>query len=131
MLSTGPTATRRHGPASAEAHGPVVWAPLPAPATDSAACRTSRSMRSEAGHPTIVSRMPTSTRPSSPATTRSTMSSSVMGLRISGSMTLDSAARTAAARVVASASGIARLVVFVTTVELLEHGTQLGADELA
>src|SRR5688572_2122929 len=57
------------------------------------------------------------------------MSSSVMGLRISGSMTPVSATRTAASRAMGSAWGMLRFLL-VAAVELLEHGPELGADEL-
>ena len=64
--------------------------------------------------------------PSSSTDTASTMSSSVIGLRISGSITAPSAARTAVSR-----SGRGMLAFFlVLAVELLEHGAQLGADEV-
>src|SRR5215218_923102 len=57
------------------------------------------------------------------------MSRSVTGLRISGSMTPVSAARTAASRAAGSACGMLRFLL-VAAVELLEHGPELGADEL-
>src|SRR5690606_36083380 len=71
-------------------------------------------------HPTIVSLMVTDALAPSTCTSP-TMSSSVMGRRISGSITRARAARTAASVI----PGFALLAV-----ELVEHGAQFGADEV-
>ena len=104
------------------------------PGTDAVAARTSRSIASAAGQPTMVSLMPTAARPAASTDTASTMSSSVMGLRISGSSTAASAPRTASESPEAESGtrsgtglfALARLALL----EVFEQGAQLGADEV-
>src|SRR5690606_33202419 len=91
---------------------------------------TSDSMRSAAGHPTIVSTIPTVAVPSSATETERTMSSSVMGLRISGSMTRVSASRISAERSLIGGRLGSRLTLCLVTFEFFEQGAQLGANEV-
>ena len=65
------------------------------PATDSTACFDSDSILLAAGHPVMVSLISTSTMPSALTEISPTMSSSVRGMRSSGSITLDRASRMA------------------------------------
>src|ERR1700742_496338 len=89
------------------------------PGSAARAAFTSDSIRSAAGHPTIVSLI--SARTVDPSTsTGPTMSSSVIGLRISGSIPAPSAL----GRRPQKSSGVLRLV------EFLEHRTKFGADEV-
>src|SRR5690554_6512441 len=100
---------------------------LVTPGTAATAARTSRSIESAAGHPMIVSLMPTVAAPSAPTLIDPTMSRSVMGLRISGSMTRVRARWTSCSREL-SVNPISVLLVFL--VQLFQQGAQLGADEV-
>src|SRR5438270_2566342 len=64
------------------------------PGTVWTAAVTSRVIRSRSGHPWVVSRIPTATRPSAAMSIDSTMPRSVIGRWISGSETVASAAWT-------------------------------------
>src|SRR5690554_5403061 len=118
---------------------------LVTPGTAATAVRTSRSMESAAGHPMIVSLMPIVAAPSAATAMEPTMSRSVMGLRISGSMTRVRARWTSCSRWLgvstSSTSGSASagrsgsvnpisILVGVVLVQFVEKGTEFCADEV-